>query len=307
MNERAPTPENFNRDFLISRLTAADTTLEERISLTRKLFPEERKREILTAADKDNKGRPVRYFRYASYEELHAILHHPQNAVLENPHATESFQKNSKQIKNILRKFLEEEGLYEQFKKDFIELSDNFSLENYQNFVQHKIPRIKFFKLHIGPSGEFPGLTGLISVSVGAPYQPPFDPTGSSTSSKEGCPVVEFSIPTNHVIFHPLFKTLNIEMEKEANTLDLRPEWITDIYNGTEDFAERFIKDPQSVLYPQYEAKKSELVMDCVSERIIWNILQNWKHDESITDLTPVNKIAELDENNQELKKPLLE
>jgi len=307
MNETMPTPENINRDVLISRLTAIDTPIEERISLTRNLFPEERKREILTTADKDSKGNPVRYFRLVSYEELNAILNHPQNAVLENPNATESFQKNSKRIKDALRSFLEQEDIYIQSEKDFAELSDNFSLDSYRNFVQRKIPRIKLFKLHIGTGGDFPGLTGLNSVSVGAPYQPPYNPAESRAGHKEGLPVVEFSIPSDDVIVHPLFKTMNIEMEKEVNTLDLRPEWITDVYNGTEDFVERLINDPQSVLYPQYEAKRSELTMDYIGEGNIWDILQNWKREESMADLIPVNKMAEIDENNPELQRPLLQ
>ncbi len=307
MIEKEPTPENINRDVLISRLTATDTPLEEKILLTREIFPEKRKREILTSADTDKKGRPVRYFRLISYEELRAILNHPENKALENPRAAELFQNNSKRIKNALKSFLEQEDIYKQLEADFIALSENFSLDNYQNFVQRKLPRIKLFKLHIGAGGDFPGLTGLNSVSVGAPYQPPYNPAETRADDKEGLPVVEFSIPSDDILVHPLFKTMNIEMEKEVNTLDLRPEWVVDIYNGTEDFSERFIKDPQSVLNPQYEARKKELIMDYIGEGNIWDILQNWKHKESIADLIPANKIDEIDENNPALQRPLCE
>jgi len=126
MIEKEPTPENINRDVLISRLTATDTPLEEKILLTREIFPEKRKREILTSADTDKKGRPVRYFRLISYEELRAILNHPENKALENPRAAELFQNNSKRIKNALKSFLEKEDIYKQLEAYFIALSENF-------------------------------------------------------------------------------------------------------------------------------------------------------------------------------------
>jgi len=123
---------------------------------------------------------------------------------------------------------------------------------------------------------------------------------------------VEFSIPSDQIYVHPLFKTMNLEMEKEINSLRLKPEWIVDIYNGTRDFADRFIKDPQSVLYDEYRYQKKQGHIlefddhDYISETDIWNILQEWKQKESIADLIPKNKLNDIDENNPDLEEPLL-
>ena len=308
MTEKIPTPENINRDVLISRLTATDTSLEERISLTHELFPENHKREMLASADIDSKGRPVRYFRYMSYEELGAILNHA-GSLLENPKTAEIFQKNSKNIIENLNHFLNDEKIFKLFESDFNILTKNVSLENYRKFIQCKLPRIKLFKLHLGfAGGHYSGITGLKSISVGAPFMPPCNPAETRPEDKEGLPAVEFSIPAKNVLAHPLFKLgVASEMEKEVNTIDLKPKWVIDIYNGTDDFAERFIKDPTSALNPQYEAKKAKDNYYYLSDGNIWDILQNWKREESIADLIPVNKMAEIDESNQDLQRPLLE
>ncbi len=294
-----------DRNILIARLTAKDTSIEERITLTKELFPEERKREILANADVDSKGRPVRYFRDMVIEELEAILNHKESSPLENPLAGEQFLKKSIEIKRDLKYFLNKEGIYDQFKDDFEKLASDFTLDNYKKFVQRKLPRIKLFKLHIGSEGGggYIDITGLKSLSVGSPSQPP-----SRSDNKKESPVIEFSIPSDEVYVHPLFKTMNIEMEKEVNTLDLKPEWIVDVYNGTQDFAERFIKDPKSVLYSEYQKKEEarHVIIGYISENAIWDILQSWKHTESIADLIPVKKLEDIDENNPNLQIPLV-
>ncbi len=298
--------EGEDRDILISKLTDKNTSLAERISLAKELFSDERKKEMIDSADMDNKGRPVRYFRTATYEELRAILNSDESNPLQNPLGKELFSKKANQVQNSLKSFLKKENIYEQFKKDFDELCSDFTLENYRKFVQSKLPRIELFKLHISAygGGGFTDITSLKSLSVGVPGEPPCDPSGG----KPGFPVVEFSIPSDEVHVHPLFKTMNIEMEKEVNTLILKPEWIVDVYNGTEDFAERFVKDPQGVLYTAYQQKKEngDFVMDYVGESSVWDILQNWKHTESVADLMPVRKLTDIDENSPNLQTPLI-
>lgn len=114
------------------------------------------------------------------------------------------------------------------------------------------------------------------------------------------------SIPSDQVYVHPLFKTMNLEMEKEVNVVDIKPEWIVDVYNGTQDFAERFIKDESSVSYPVYQEKKvkDQFLRDYLGNNAIWDILQDWKQEESIADLIPTDKLSDIDEANPELQKP---
>lgn len=308
MNTQESIGNNINPDFV--SLTHSDTPLEERINLTRELFPSNRKEELLAETNTDKRERPVRYFRLVTYKELETILASLDVNSIDNPYLQESFQKQSDEILKSLRYFLEDEELYDEFEEDYKKLEADFTLDNYRNFVQRKLPRIKLFKLHISSKGggRFSGITGLVSLSVGAPYQPPSDPSKERVSNQEGLPVIEMIIPADQVYVHPLFKTMNLEMEKEVNVTNIKPEWIVDIYNGTQDFAERFVKDPKSVLYPGYveKTKNDRHLIDYISTDKIWDILQEWKNNESIAELIPKVKERDIDENNPDLQKPLL-
>ncbi|MEK7567736.1 MAG: hypothetical protein AAB513_02340 [Patescibacteria group bacterium] len=309
MQEKTPTLRE-SREVLVAKLVASDTPLEEKIAISSQLFPERRKKERLETADIDSKSRPVRYFRMVSYGELESILNSTDENPLTNPAIAESFQRKINEIQLSLKRFLEEEKLYDTLKDEFAELCANFTLVNYQHFVQYKLPRISLFKLHISPygAGSYLGVTGLSSLSVGAPYQPPSNPAEERGTNKAGLLVVEFSIPSDSVYVHPLFRTMNIEMEKEVNTRTLNSEWVIDVYNGTEDFAERFIKDSQNVLYPEYQhqVENGSVVLDYISERVVWDILQNWKRQESVADLIPVTKLEDINPDNPNLQKPLI-
>jgi hypothetical protein len=309
-----PQVESDEKFWEITELTNPHHLTNRRIEITKKLFPEDRKKEMLGSADKDKLGRPVRYFRFMTYKELKAILL-SRDQELQDRIANDEFIKKSKEIKGSLKNFLEEEKIYEQFKNSFEALSLNFTLENYRKFIQCELPRIKLFELHISMygGGGYLGITGLRSLSVGAPYQPPADPSEERGRDKEGLPVVEFSVPSDQVYVYPLFKskTRNLEMEKEVNALILRPEWIADIYNGVQDFANRFIKDPQTVLYGEYQNQKKQGNIlefddhDYINDTNVWDILQEWKQKESIADLIPKNKLGDIDENNPVLNEPL--
>lgn len=305
--EKSP---EYNLNTVLDKLTNPATPLEERIATTRQLFPEKRKNEFLERADTDSRERPVRYFRLVTYEELRMILNSIDINSTSNSYFQESFEKQSDEIKKALKYFLEREGIYETFEKEFAELVGNFTLENYRNFVQHKLPKIMLYKLHISSSGggRFSGLTGLTSLSVDAPYQPPYDPSKERARNQEGLPVIEMVIPADQIHVHPLFKTMNLEMEKEVDVTDIKPEWIVDVYNGTQDFAERFVKNPNSVLYPLYEEKKEAKAFygDYVSTNTMWDILQDWKIKESIADLIPKVKEQDIDEDNPDLQQPFL-
>lgn len=295
----------------ISRLTDSATSLDDRIRITRELYPETSKQERLKQAETDSKGRPVRYFRYMGYEELREILGGKGGHDVDNERIITSFEADKEKIIESLKNFLVDEGLYETIISQFEELSANPSLRAYRHFVQTQIPRISLFKLHIGPGdGFFNRITGLVSLSVGAPFMPPGDPTDVRPHDQAGLPVVELSIPSEEVIVHPLFKTMNLEMEKEVTALQIKPEWIVDIYNGSQDFISRFIKDPTSALHPVYLGKKDErkkFYGDYISEGDAFDMLQEWKTNESIADLIPKSKLGDIDENNPKLQEPLFQ
>ncbi|EKD56631.1 MAG: hypothetical protein ACD_58C00131G0006 [uncultured bacterium] len=298
--------EIIDKNSLVMQLTSDGTSLEDRISITKKLFSEQRKQETLASADKDAKGKPVRYFRLLSCKELESILDVSKSKNLENPVTYNLFNENSETILHELESLLKREKVYETFKDDFGELNNNPTLQNYRYFIQHKLPRNILFKLHKGTAGGlFSGITGLKSISVGAPYQPPVDPCIQSTEFKGGLPVIELSIPSNKIFVDN--GTLNDESEKEVDTLEIEPEWIIDIYNGINDFSERFVKKPDSSLYPEYKSIKDKIYTDSLDNGDIWKILSKWKDTESIANFIPTSKIDELDINNPIRNKPLLE
>ncbi len=308
----------YERQQQLDKITNPLSTLEERIAATRQLFPEDRKREMVERADMDSKGRHVRYFRLVTYQELQTILAGKDVNGLDNPHIVESFTTQSEQIKQYLLVFLKRQGIFEKFELEYNQLAADFTFENYRNFVRGVLPSKYLFRLHIGiegGGGSFTGATGLSSLSAGAPFQPPYFP-GQGASNQVGQPVIEMSIPSDEVLLHPFGENLK-EMEKEVNTRTIKLEWITDVYNGIDDFAVRFVKDPGTVLYPGYEEKAAsgeiftehvteDATEEYISGRVVWDILQSWKSKESILDVIPASKVQEMNSENPKFEKPLI-
>lgn len=306
-----PIPLEQERKRLLDKLTDAKTAFEERLDLVKRLFPEKRKQEMLDQADKDRKGRPVRYFRYLSYPELKAILETRDVNGLDNLYARETFVSFAREIKEGLKLFLETEEIFDQYHEDFERLVADFTLENYRSFVQTKLPMGTLLRLHVsvmGGGNNFSGATGLSSLSVGAPFMPPVDPSTERRQDQEGLPVIEMVIPSDDIIINPRVGHLR-EMEKEVNATTIKPEWIVDIYCGTSDFAKRFVRDPNTVLFPGFKEREArgEIWMDWISDGNVWDILQEWKGREDIIDLIPANKVEELNPENPRLQKPLKE
>ncbi|MDP2668331.1 MAG: hypothetical protein Q8P07_00635 [bacterium] len=289
-----------------SLFTAKETPLEEKIKIVRELFPAEHKETMLASASRDTRGRTVRYFRVTTYKDIERLLTLGETTASENSSNDEIFEKKKIQIKSSLARFLEELKLKEKFAKDFQELSENFTLKNYQQFIQTKLSRLDLFRLQISMhgGGMYGGITGLTSCSVGGPLLTPKEPI--PREGYEGLPVIEMVIPDEEVLVHPLFKTLNIEMEKEVNTKRLKVEWITDIYLSEKDFIERFVADERVPLHSFHD--RSTYMTDGLP-RMSWSAfdtLQDWKRSESIADLIPVSKLKDIDENNPILQKPLV-
>lgn len=286
-------------------ITSVTTPLEDKIRIARELFPSARKKELLKSASLDSKGRQVRYFRWMSQEELKELL----LPSISNPHhlvVAEMFSKKKEEIKRALLSFLKENELEDKLSSDVRELEENFTLENYRRFIYTKLPLLELFRLQISASGGgmYDGLTGLISCSVGAPFLPPSKP--SQGNEFKDIPIVEMVIPDKDIHVHPLFKTLNIEMEKEVVATQLRKEWITDIYLIEEDMAERLLKDPRSPAHPFFEAKTEKHGFFELTPSP-FDTLQEWKISESIAECIPVSKLADIDESNPILQKPLFE
>ena len=145
----------------------------------------------------------------------------------------------------------------------------------------------------------FKGITGLTSLSVGAPMLlPSGDFYPQDRSVEERRVVIELVIPGEEVYVHPLFKTMNLEMEKEVLTRQLRKEWITDVYLDENDIVRRFLQNPDSPVHDFYQKTDSY--------DKAFRALQEWKQNESIADLIPVSKQPDIDENNPKLKEPLI-
>lgn len=289
----------------VSLLTSKETSLEDRIKIVKELFPTERKEAILRSASRDAKGRAVRYFRVTTYEDVERLLAEGETTASGNPSNDKIFEKKKQDIKSSLRHFLEEQGLIEKFAKDFQKLSEDFTLKNYRQFIQTELPRLELFRLQISMhgGGMYGGITGLTSCSVGGPLLTPKEPVPQK--GYEGMPVIEMVIPDEEVLIHPLFKTLNIEMEKEINTKRLKAEWITDIYLSEEDFTKRFILDKRVPLAPFYGRKTYARDGLPRYAESAFDTLQDWKASESIADLIPVSKFKDIDENNLALQEPL--
>lgn len=300
MIAESPTTKETNK---VAALVAPETPLEDRIRIVRELFPSDRKEAMLQQASKDSKGRKVRYFRCMSHEELQELLLRGESNP-NHPIVAKMFAKKKEEIKQALFYFLKDNNLEDTFATEIQELQKDFTLENYRHFIYTKLPRLELFRLHISASGGgmYDGLTGLVSCSAGAPFMPPSGP--SSGNEFKGIPVVEMVIPDEDVHVHPLFKTMNIEMEKEVAATKLRREWITDIYLSPEDMAERLLKDPRSPAHLFFEAK-TERHGTFESTPSPFDTLQEWKVVESIAECVPISKLGDTDENNPILQKPL--
>lgn len=299
------------RKLLISKLTNTETPVKEKLTIVKELFPEDRKREKLALASVDSKGRKVRYFRRLTYAELGGILEGGEMSSLNNPEVKSLFEKQKIYIKSELIRFLEEQNLLDGLKLELDKLFEDFTLENYVNFIQTKIPSLEFYRLQISASGGgyFKGITGISSLSVGAPFGPPLDASIDRSEHKEGVPVIEMIIPAEEVHIHPLFKTMNLEMEKEVEVLKINSDWITDVYLSERDLIERFAEDPNTVLFPFWgkEISHDGWPRRYETRHSIFDTIQEWKRSESIAELVPIEKLTDIDENNPKFKKPLVE
>jgi hypothetical protein len=306
-NKAEQNQQAIEKYLLALKLADPLTSTEERISITRQLFPDEHKKEMLSRADKDKKGRPVRYFRLMSYDEFSSLFRPDNPNVFGGSNAKNEFDRRAREIKSSLRTFLENEGLYKELQGDYQKLCSDFTIEKFGDFVQKKLPLGKLLKLHqIGAYIDATGVTGLKSLSVGAPWNLPVD----SNRKDPGFPVVEFSIPSEDVLVSPLSNNLGLQhREKEVNTKTLKQDWITDIYTGVQDIAERFFKDPSSVTYAEFQeqSKIDSLIrtMGYLGEQSIFELLGRWKESEPISDLIPEQRMSYLDGTSPDLLKPL--
>lgn len=251
-------------------------------------------------------GRPVRYFRQMRYEELDALLKNGEVRGDSKPGAKEEFERQKENLRQILTEKFNRLSpqISQQLASDFQSLMDNFTYNNYLTFLHTRLPRLALFELHATDTNA---LEGLVSLSVGAPILPPTNPRPNDPRYSAGIPIIEFVIPPDEVIIHPLTTNSPLrEKEKEANTTTLKSDWITDIYQGENDFMARFVTAPDSPLF-KYWGK--EVTSEGFSRHAYdaFDTLSDWKVSESLEDYIPADKIDELDPNNPALRAPLNE
>ena len=290
---------------LSRRLTAPDTSLQDRIRVAGKLFPEKRKRSLLASTEQDRHGRPATCFRVTNYPELAQLLEKQTITALSRPDLESSFLRDEQSIRHNLQRAIAQLSPQQAqaLDREYNYLKDHFQLKNYALFVLQTLPRRVALELHSrdGMSGN---IQGLISLSIGAPFLPPLNPS-DLRGDPTGVPVVELCVPPEQMIIQPLDGGLR-EMEKEVDVLQIKAEWILDLYQGEEDFENRFIQDPRSVLHHFWGQGKTHDGY----ERMQWSAydtLQDWKLTESVADLIPVSKIPELDINNPIYQRPIVE
>ena len=76
---------------LVPELTDPKTPLKKRMLLAQVLFPASKKEKILATASKDAHGRPVRYFRRMTLEQLRALLQSQRQFVTESQYLDKLF------------------------------------------------------------------------------------------------------------------------------------------------------------------------------------------------------------------------
>ena len=283
-----------NSETAILQLTNKDTSREQRISLIKEMFPDERKREILTGADKDKKGRSVSYFRLLDNDELSAILTKKKITYKDNPDLEKKFNKNLTSILYQARSILENIPENEHREKLIAELdaiSANPILDDFVNFMQKRLARFDLFKFHTFAGAGWCNTSGAISLSVGAPMMMP--------GGKEVA--AEMIIPNQEIYIPPPSMGRLREMEKEVLTTELKSEWIVDIYIDPEDLVERFMTDHNKSILSVYKEKQpNKYILPGPMD-----VLQEWKKREGVADLVPSVKAPELDIANPILKQPL--
>ena len=296
----------------IAKLTSSETSLEDRLEVAREIFPAEKKEQIRLSADQDKHDRPVSYFRLMSYEELGNLLFRKEISPLDRPGIEERFQENIQSIKNVIKETIDRlpNDTQKEISSETQYLFDNFTLENFSSFVQTKLPKKDLIGLHVSKAEVWGNVMGLTSISVGAPVLPPHDLSQDKEhlcDFSKSMPVVEMVIPADDVVIYPLSEDVHplLEMSKETGVRKMRADWITDIYQGEEDFVERFVKNPDYPLKDFYgQVKTDEGTKNNYSA---YSALQDWKIAESIADFIPKSKSSEIDEKTANLDKPLID
>ena len=292
----------------IEKLTDAGSSLSDRLRLARELFPQERKERMLQEAEKDAKGRPAAYFHIVSYDELRLILQKRELSALDQPALGTKFDIDI--LADSLRDQISQldKPLRENIEQDFERLLANFTLETYMRFVLRRMPRKAAFELH-AKSGYYGNVQGLLSLSIGGPMLPPNIPNPSPNAEYPGgIPVIEMIVPARELIISPLdTDTPSRESEKEVDVLTIKADWIIDVYQGEEDFNERFLNDPSSAPHAFSGLTKNRHGNDRFESYNAMETLDDWKDAESIVDLIPISRLSDLDPDNPKLMLPLVD
>jgi hypothetical protein len=269
------------------------------------LYTPERKEALLSNADLNRLGEPVRYYRLMGPGEVIMLLHDETVTPLTSPTIKEDFAYNRDWLLESLA--YRRDKMSPEFQSKLAEimeaLGDTPTLEQFMNVSLHMIPRYDLFKFHVKQMQRLNNYYGIMSVSAGVPF---VEPSGFKrvNDSITGSAVVEFVIPSDAVLVHPPSGGLR-ETEKEVNVLEIKPEWVLDMYLTSEDFASRFVASTSGPLKQEYAALMERDPMSWIPNHV-HDMLMAYKDVHPLEDLIPLAKIQETDVSNPRLKKPIL-
>lgn len=279
---------------------------EQRREFIKLALPEQQKAEKIENAEVNRLGEHVRYYRLVGPKEAEMLLLGETVTPLTSPTLKDNYDENYEHVLHQVKSLIQnlDQNSKPHVEEAFEKLGQEPTLEVFSRFCLGSIPRFELFKLHVKQDTKVNNYFGLLSLSAGIPF---LDPSGFKTTEDGrliGSAVAEFVIPNEDVYIHPPSGGLR-ETEKEVNVLQLKPEWLVDIYTTPEDFAERFIANPSGPLRSSYE----ELIK---TEPNAWvpyrahNMIMDYKSSHRLEDLIPVSKITETDPSNPILIKPIL-
>jgi hypothetical protein len=281
--ETQTTGEHLNPQERLERLASSETPLQERKILTAETFSENHKELLRMGADRDQKGRPVTYFRLVGADELRAILVDGGVQSDHNPAVQQRYADNPQWMKRFY------EQNFAANTPELVELQADFGHRQAMDFLYTKLSRKELSKFH--KNGTLDNVTGLISCSVDAPMQ---EPTPRDVA-------IEMVIPASEVVVIP---EDGLPLEREIVLTQIKKAWVIDLYFDDEDLTKKVLQNPD---YPAsaYYGKSQRHDGRRRGAYSTTETLQDWSDAEPIADLLPASKVAELNRDNPINSQPL--
>lgn len=226
--------KDLSKRELIAELIAEETDKSIRQEMFNKLFPEERRKNLVESASEDSKGRKVRYYRMMPVDKFLDLL---KSGVWDEETFEDDDKPNLKELTYYiydLARWTKSFDKFDLLKRDNVAdfLADIFptapasELGNLLSANSHSEVRKFFAKyadktalraMHRGASTKF---NPYFSCSVGGP----------SYSYRDGIVCLEMVIPDEEVEYDELA----LEQEKEVYLRKLNLSWVTRVYDSGE-------------------------------------------------------------------------